>query len=78
MKEGFIVANLTNYGDGIEVFGVYKNRKRAERQLRKVVRARYGKCPRILDKLSDYGQPNGPDTGDSYQLVYFKENGGEL
>lgn len=76
MKDGFIVANISNCGN--EFFGVYKNEKRAERQLRKVIRNRFGHCPRNLDKLSDVGKPNHITTDDSYGIIYFKENGGEL
>jgi hypothetical protein len=77
MKEGYIVANLTNYGDGFEIFGVYKSRENAVKQFRKVIRTRYGSCPRDLSKLYKPGQPNALDSGDSYQIIKFKENEGE-
>ncbi len=75
MKEGYIVANISNCGN--EFFGVYKNEKRAERQLRKIIRNRFGRCPRNLDKLYDVGQPNHISTDDSYCIINFGENDGE-
>lgn len=73
MKEGFIVANISNCGN--EFFGVYKNEKRAERQLRKVIRNRYGRCPRDLSELVNEPYIEGGDF--SYQIIYFVENDGE-
>ena len=70
MKDGYIVANLTNYGSGIEIFGVYKSEAKAKKQLRKVIRTRYGSCPRDLSCLEI-------DEDDSYQVIYFEENNGD-
>lgn len=73
MKEGYIVMNVSNCGD--EIFGAYKNLKRAERQLRKVIRNRYGRCPRDLGELVNKPYIEGGDF--SYQIIYFVENDGE-
>lgn len=75
MKEGYVVWNNSNCGP--EFFGVYKNRQRAEKQLRKVIRTRFGKCPRDLDKLYTYQEINGPQSDDSYTISWFEENKGE-
>lgn len=75
MKEGYIVMNQTNYGDGFEIFGVYKNIKTAERQLRKVIRNRYGKCPRDIDKIDEMLYKKDYND-ESYKVVYFNENEG--
>ena len=75
MKTGYVVMNNSNYG--IEIFGVYKNQERAKRQFRKVIRNRIGRCPRDLGKLYEYGQINGPDSDDSYMIMFFEENNGE-
>lgn len=69
MKDGYIVINESIFGN--EYFGVYKNLKRAERQLRKVVRHRFGHCPRDLDDLAYMKEI---DDGESYKVVYFEEN----
>ena len=73
MKEGYIVWNQTAYGDGFEFFGVYKSRKAAERQLRKVIRNRFGKCPRNLDDLIDFVDSQ-TDGEDSYSITPFYEH----
>ena len=75
MKNGYVVMNNSNYG--IEIFGVYKNKDRAVTQLRKVIRNRFGRCPRNFSKLYELGQPNGPDSDDSYMIMFFEENNGE-
>lgn len=77
MKQGYIVWNQTNYSWGYEFFGVYRTWESALRQYRKVIRTRYGKCPRgdydaILKFLSEQG-----DTGDGYMISEFEENVGE-
>ena len=74
MKEGYIVANISNCGD--EFFGVYRKQEQAEKQLRRVIRKRFGRCPRNLDKLV---KPPylGPNEDDSYQIIYFYEYKGE-
>lgn len=72
MKEGYIVANISNCGN--EFFGVYKNHKTAERKLRKVIRTRFGKCPKDLEKLVEEPYIEGGDS--SYSIIYFKENDG--
>ena len=73
MKEGYIVWNLTNYGDGYEFFGVYKSYKKALKCFRRIVRERYGKCPRgDYSEISDWlcEIDNG---GDSFRITLFKE-----
>lgn len=78
MKEGYIVWNLTNYGDGFEFYGVYKSEKKALKQLRRVIRTRYGKCPRAYSDIMDFVyDKEGGDMGDSYRIDYFNENNGE-
>lgn len=73
MKSGYVVMNDSNYGN--EIFGVYKSEKKAEKLLRKVIRNRFGHCPRDLDlsKLYESGEMDGHD---SYQIVYFEEDEG--
>lgn len=75
MKEGYVVMNTSNCGN--EIFGVYKSRARAEACLRRVIRSRFGHCPRDLDRLCEYGDINGPDSDDSYGLIWFEEFKGE-
>ena len=74
MKKGYVVCNITNYSDTPEIFGVYSNLKTAERRLRKVVRKRYGRCPRDTINIVDMPEE---DTGDSYSIVAFEENDGD-
>lgn len=74
MKNGYVVMNNSNYG--IEIFGVYKNHDKAVTQLRKVIRNRFDRCPRDLSKLYESGQPNGPDSDDSYTIMFFEETDG--
>ena len=73
MKEGYVVMNTSNCGN--EIFGVYKSQRRAETCLRRVVRARFGKCPRDLDKLIEEPYISGGD--DSFGLIWFEEFKGE-
>ena len=70
MKEGYIVWNLSNRN--CEFFGVYKNPQRALTHLRKVVRNRYGKCPRKYEDIVDFLDKveNGDD---SLRISYFVE-----
>lgn len=75
MKEGYIVMNQTNYGDGIYIFGVYRSEKAAEKQLRKVIRTQFGRCPRDLDDIYDLP---GMDSGDSFCIKWFSENNGDV
>lgn len=42
MKEGYIVWNQTNYGEGFEVFGVFRTYEAAKKCYKKVIRDRYG------------------------------------
>lgn len=75
MKEGYIVWNQTNYGYGYEFFGVYKSKKKAERMLRKVIRDRFGKCPRNLYDLVDFVDEQVGESGvDSYSVTPFHEH----
>lgn len=79
MKEGYIVWNQTNYGTGFEFFGVYKSKQAAERHLRRVVRNRFGKCPRNLEDLMEEPYCGDSDAGcaDGYGITKFEENNGE-
>lgn len=74
MKEGYIVWNESTVEN--EFFGVFKNPQAALRHLRKVVRNRYGKCPRgsykdLLDWLV-----NVESGEDSLGITYFNMNEG--
>lgn len=78
MKQGYIVWNQTSYDKGYEFFGVYKSKKAAERQLRKVIRNRFGKCPRDLDDLVDFVDGQVGESGlDGYSVTSFREFIGE-
>ena len=73
MKEGYIVWNLTNCGDGYEFFGVYKSYEKALKCFRRVVRERYGKCPKgdyckIIEWLCGV-----EDGDDSFRITPFEE-----
>ena len=73
MKEGYIVWNESNCGS--EFFGVYRSWEKAFAQFRRVVRKKYGKCPRgtyedILNWLISDGIEDGDD---SHKITYFEE-----
>lgn len=74
MKAGYIAWNESNCGS--EFFGVYKNKKTAEWRLRRVVRKRFGRCPRDLSNLV-YEPFTGPSGDDSYKVEWFCENDGD-
>lgn len=38
MKEGYIVWNLTTYGEGYQIFGVYRTREKAEKVYNKIMK----------------------------------------
>lgn len=77
MKEGYIVWNQAQYGGGYQIFGVYKSEKMAIRQLRKVIRNRYGKCPNGgYDAIADF-LAKVEDGDDGHGIKYFCENEGE-
>lgn len=73
MKEGYIVWNESNYGS--EFFGVYKSWDAALKQFRKVIRVRFGKCPRgSYDDIQDWLVDNEIESGDdSYKITEFEE-----
>ena len=74
MKQGYIVWNQTTYDTGYEFFGVYKSKKAADRQLRKVIRNRFGKCPRDLDDLVGFVDEQVGESGsDDYRVTPFCE-----
>ena len=76
MKEGYIVWNNSNYG--CEFFGVYRSEKQAMRQFRKVIRNRFGKCPRgDYNKIIDWLVDDVEDGDEGYAIEYFNENEGE-
>ena len=72
MNKGYIVWNLSNYGDGYEIYGVYKSIEQAEKCFRKVVRTKLGYCPRnyekMIDELDKYA-----DGEDSFRITPFEE-----
>ena len=75
MKEGYIACNMTNFGDGFEIFGVYRKEKYAQARLKKVIRTRFGRCPRDFEEaLSFADEQDGNES--SYRVVWFCENDG--
>ena len=73
MEKGYIAWNESNCGS--EFFGAFRSKKRAERELRRVVRERFGRCPRDLVDLVEEPFANGGD--DSYKVTYFNNEKGE-
>ena len=72
MREGYIVWNESTVEN--EFFGVYKSWERAFRQFRKVVKNRYGRCPRNYDDVLDYlNEVEGLGT-ESIKITKFVEN----
>lgn len=71
MKEGYIVWNLSNYD--CEFFGVYRSWDKALSQFRKVVRNRYGKCPRKYDDILNY-LVKVEDGDECIRITKFVEN----
>ena len=74
MKEGFIVWNESNYES--EFYGVYRTFGQALEQLRKVTKAKFGKCPRSYEDIIDFLTEN-EDDGDSLKITAFRENKGD-
>lgn len=70
MKEGYIVWNESNCKS--EFFGVYKTWEKALRQFRKVIRNRFGRCPRNYEDILDFLVENG-DGDESYKISWFNE-----
>lgn len=66
MKNGYAVINLTVYSDGLEIFGVYRSREKAERVLKKVKRERFGNMSE--DEILEQEVMNG----DSYMIWSFE------
>lgn len=66
MKQGYAVINLTNYGDGLEIFGVYRSMEKAERVLKKVKRERFGNISE--EEINEQEIQNG----ESYCIKYFE------
>ena len=74
MKEGYIVWNESNCES--EFFGVFKTEKAAERHLRKVIRTRFGRCPRDLNDV--YAEEPYTEGGDSsYKITPFYQDEGD-
>lgn len=71
MKEGYIVWNSMSYGDGHEFFGVYRTREKAERMLKKIKKARYGKMTE--DEIDRWEIENGAEV----HITYFSDTNGE-
>lgn len=76
MKDGYIVWNDSTAG--CEFFGVFKSYKPAFRLFRKVVKNRYGKCPRNYDDILTYLSKIEVDDGldDSIRITRFNQNEG--
>jgi len=70
MKQGFIVWNQTNYGDGFEFFGVFRSYQEAKKHLRRVFKKRYGKDYYKLTQDEVFELENGEDMFliSSYEL----------
>lgn len=73
MKEGYIVWNQSNYGN--EFFGVYRTWDAAFKQFKKIIRARFGKCPRgSYNDIQSWLIDNEIEDGDdSINISYFKQ-----
>lgn len=72
MKEGYIVWNESTVEN--EFFGVYRSWERAFRQFRKVIKNRYGRCPRNYDDILDYlNEVEGLGT-ESIKITKFVED----
>lgn len=71
MKEGYIVWNLTSWGDGYEIFGVYRTREKAQRIREKIKKCRYGDMTE--EEINDYERSNG----DCLMISYFKDTNGK-
>lgn len=69
MKDGYIVWNESTVEN--EFFGVFKGWQAALRHYRKVVKNRYGKCPRNYDDIIGYLADVEPGE-DSLRITYFK------
>lgn len=74
MKQGYIVWNQTTYGDGYEVFGVFKTEAEAEKHLDKVFKTRFGK---EYSKCSLNEICNFEDDEDSFKITPFVQNDGD-
>lgn len=70
MKQGYIVLNQTEYGDGIEVFGVYRSLEKAEKVLARIIKKRFGDMSE--EERMDYEVSHG----ESYKILAFAENNG--
>lgn len=67
MKEGWLVVNVSNSGDGLEILGIYRSRELAEKRLESVLRHRYPRMSR--DEIDDYEA----SIGDSTHVIYYEE-----
>ena len=73
MKEGYIVWNESTAES--EFFGIYRSYEKALRQLRKVLRNRFGRCPHQEDKVWDFVSEISDE--DSYKITPFEEYDGK-
>lgn len=73
MKEGYIVWNESNCGS--EFFGVYRTWEKAFFQFRRVIRNKYGKCPRgTYEDIQNWLIDNDIESGDdSIKITNFRE-----
>lgn len=71
MKEGYIVWNMKNYDLGYEFFGVYRSKAQAEKCLRRVLKAKYGKSNLTEDELLELEEDSESGCQDSHRITYF-------
>lgn len=71
MKEGYIVWNLTSWGDGYEIFGVYRTREKAQRIMERIKKCRYGDMTE--EEIRDYQRSNG----DCIAIAHFVDTNGK-
>lgn len=71
MKTGYIVWNCSNCD--CEFFGVYRNFEDALRQFRKVVKNRFGECPRSYEDILQL-LVEKEDGDDSLRITPFSEH----
>ena len=71
MKEGYIVWNQTSWGDGYEIFGVYRTREKARRIMEKIKKSRYEDMTQ--EEISDYELSHG----DGLTITHFEDTNGK-
>ena len=71
MKEGYIVWNQTTWGDGYEIFGVYRTLEKAKKVMEKIKKSRYEDMTQ--EEIDDYETSNG----DALTISYFRDTNGK-